>query len=241
VAEPTLEPRGSLEPGWARPVERTSVADVVYVALRDAVVDGRLAPATRLGEKELATQFRVSRTPVREALRRLEQRRLVGVLPTGGYQVTDWDPSDVRDLYRVRSALERLVAGEAAVRASPDDLASLAREVERPPAAADGGAGGAARQFHQVVARIAGIRLATDLLDDIADHEDRYRRRGGSAAERPQRVHDEHRHILAEIGSGSRERAERAMAEHLEHAGALVLQVFADEVVGIPPLGVPSG
>ncbi len=230
---------GSL-PGaaWPGRVERTSVADGVYLSLRDAVVDGRLGPATRLGEQGLAAQFRVSRTPVRQALRRLEQRRLVSALPTGGYQVTAWGPSDVRALYRVRAVLECLVAGEAAVRATSVEVAGLTRAAERAgaPALGDASAAGA-RGFHRAVARVAGIQLATDLLEDIADHEDRYRRQTAADADRQIRARDEHHHIVAEIRAGDRNGAEQATTAHLEAAAAFALAVLAGDAGRSPAPG----
>ncbi len=206
-----------LADGWAGRVERTSVADAVYESLRSAIVEGRLAAATRLGEKELALQFRVSRTPVREALRRLEQRRLVTALPTGGYLVASWDAADVHGLYRVRAALERLVTGEAAIRATRADIEQLARLVDAPAVRVPGETVG--RRFHQAVAQIAGIRLAADLLDQVADQEDRFRP-GGCTTDRRERAAAEHRRVLEQLRAGDRHGAETAIDEHLQQAEA---------------------
>jgi len=242
VADRPADGTSWLGDGWPGRVERTSAADAVYQSLRAAVVDGRLAASTRLGEKELAAQFRVSRTPVREALRRLEQRRLVTALPTGGYQVAAWNPTDVRALYRVRGVLERLVAGEAAGRATADDLAALGRMIDRPPPAPRGElVAVGARRFHRAVARIAGIRLAADLLDDIADHEDRYRRHTAADEDRRVRARLEHHRVLEQIRAGDRAGAERAMAEHLDSAAGFLLQGLGADQEPSPAVSGAAG
>lgn len=81
-----------------------------YDYLESAILTGRLKPRERLVEQELAEQLKMSRTPIREALRRLEERGLVRILPRRGAVVSDISPADVENVYVVRSALEGLAA-----------------------------------------------------------------------------------------------------------------------------------
>src|SRR5437016_7233976 len=97
----------------------------IYRSLKAAVVNGDLAPGEMLNEAELARQWEVSRTPVREAIRQLEQEHLVRWSPRRGAQVVSITVAGVRDLYEVREALEGLAAQLAAQHASPDALAEL--------------------------------------------------------------------------------------------------------------------
>ena len=94
-------------------MQRASGAQLVYGELRERILDLRLEPGARLHEAELAAELRVSRTPLREALRMLLAEDLVEQLPTGGMLVRRLDLQDMRELYAVRAALEGLAAREA--------------------------------------------------------------------------------------------------------------------------------
>lgn len=103
----------------------TSDAGRVYDAVRRAIVEGRYAPGTRLIEQRVAEELEVSRTPVREALRRLESEGLVVVEPNRGAQVRPLTADEIGDLYEVRARLEGYGAELAAVRAGPAEVLEL--------------------------------------------------------------------------------------------------------------------
>lgn len=100
-------------------------ADRVYDAIRLAVVEGRYPPGMRLVEQRLAEELDVSRTPIREALRRLEAEGLIVVERHRGAQVRELSPHEIGDLYDVRARLEAYAAELAATRADATDLAVL--------------------------------------------------------------------------------------------------------------------
>ena len=81
---------------------------VVFNNLRDAILKGELAPGERLLENQLADKLGVSRTPVREALRMLEQENLVALIPRKGAQVLDLSANDIKNVLEIRSALEEI-------------------------------------------------------------------------------------------------------------------------------------
>jgi DNA-binding GntR family transcriptional regulator len=110
---------------FSRPRRRRPAADVVYAALRDAIVAGELRPGDRLAEEELARHFEVSRTPVREAIFRLETERLAERLARRGLVVRGITAAEVLEVYTVRAALDGLAAGLAAVAGLPADHARL--------------------------------------------------------------------------------------------------------------------
>ncbi|MFB4311227.1 GntR family transcriptional regulator [Actinomadura sp. GTD37] len=99
--------------------------DRVYARLRADILDGVHPPGGRLGEAELAEQTGSSRTPVREALRRLEVEGLVEVLPHRGARVPDWTPEDLEEIYDLRMLLEGAAARRAATRIDPADVAAM--------------------------------------------------------------------------------------------------------------------
>lgn len=106
-------------------IPQTSLRDQIVTAVRDAIIQGKFKPGEKIPEQELAEQLGVSRTPIREAIRILEQQGLVEPRPKNGTYIAriNWD--EVRDSLHVRMALEELAVREAVVRLTPqawDDL-----------------------------------------------------------------------------------------------------------------------
>lgn len=101
------------------------LVDQATEALREAIVLGRLRPGSRLVQEQLAEELGISRTPLREALRRLEQQGLVTVLGSRGLAVTEPSPEALLDTYDVREALDGLAARLAATRMAPGEVAAL--------------------------------------------------------------------------------------------------------------------
>src|ERR1700759_1444466 len=102
-----------------------SARDQVYLALREAIVSAELQPGRRLSENELAARLGVSRTPVREALARLRDERLVAIVPQLGSFVTLIDAAAVADAQFVRESLECNAIRITAQRVQPTDIADL--------------------------------------------------------------------------------------------------------------------
>ena len=110
--------------------EYKPLRDVVFENLREAILEGQLKPGQRLMEVQLAEQLGVSRTPVREAIRKLELEGLVVMLPRKGAYVANMSLKDVIDALEVRASLEGLSASLAAERISDIDLKKLKRIAE---------------------------------------------------------------------------------------------------------------
>lgn len=106
---------------------RLPLRDQAYATLLDAIVTGDLAPGSRLRDQELAAELGVSRTPIREALRRLEDEGLVQSVPGALTRVTPLDITDAREAVPVVAALHAVAAREAVPHLTPSDLASLRR------------------------------------------------------------------------------------------------------------------
>jgi len=104
-------------------------AELAYQEIRQAIVEGRYAPGQRLVEQRIATELNLSRTPVREALRRLEADALVKIELHRGAVVRSVSGEEIRDLYELRAHLESLAAQRAAARATPEQLAALQQAV----------------------------------------------------------------------------------------------------------------
>jgi DNA-binding GntR family transcriptional regulator len=102
-------------------------AEEAQATLRAAILGGDLEPGSRLGEVELADQLGVSRTPVREALRRLAADGLVEVLPNRGARVAQWSAADLEEIYELRALLESHGAARAAERIASADINALGK------------------------------------------------------------------------------------------------------------------
>lgn len=110
--------------------------DRAYATLRERITNGEYAAGDRLREENLAEALGVSRTPVREALRRLDMEGFVVLVPHRGAHVVSWSPRDLEEIFGLRAVLEGYAARLAALRVTDEDVAALADLAERMSAAA---------------------------------------------------------------------------------------------------------
>jgi DNA-binding GntR family transcriptional regulator len=150
------------------------VSEDAVLRLRRMILDGGLLPGARLGEVELAEQFGVSRTPVREALRRLAAEGLVELLPNRGARVTQWTPQDLEEIYELRALLESHASRRAASRVTMNDVDALEGLCEEMDACAVDGSDDALDRlaelngaFHQRIVDAADSPRLTALLGAV--------------------------------------------------------------------------
>lgn len=183
--------------------------------LRDAILDGERQPGSRLIERDLATEFGVSRVPVRDALKVLEAEGLVALRPRTWAIVREFTPSDIADLDEVRAVLEPLTFRLAAERGR-ERLDRLRRtlDAEKIGAIAEDpvGARRAAADFHEAVTELSGNALLVELMQGmrsrlrwvLAQHDDLAH------------VTDEHEALYEAIAEGDSDRAEALALAHVE-------------------------
>jgi GntR family transcriptional regulator, rspAB operon transcriptional repressor len=205
----------------------------VYVQLRADMITCRLAPGTEIRESELALRFGVSKSPVRDALMRLEREGLVITLPRQGYRVAPVSVADVQDMFHLRDALERACMERIARRASDEQLASLDRFRAYEGGAWDGGFVAYNREFHRTLARISGNPRMRDQLIDLVDQMDRAVQLSLSSLKRgdPKTVVDEHCKLIDALQARDTTRAQRISSRHVSDAGKRVLQALSRVVV----------
>ncbi len=177
--------------------------DRVYWALRQQILSGERESDTPLREVELARQFGVSRTPVREALRQLQTDRLVRSVPNVGACVGSMSWEDAAEIFAIREVLEALAGRLATVRLSDDDLAALDELLDDLKDAArrgDSTAYGVGDEaFHALINERCGNRHLADLIRDLNDRTKliTLRRRTFQRPERLQSSIEEHERIVA--------------------------------------------
>ena len=110
-----------------------------FVQLRSMIISGALKEGTRLVERKLAAELKVSRTPVREALKRLEAEGLVQSNRSGGLIVTTFSQADIEEIFTIREALEGCATGIAALRRTPEALDAMSEQMELLQSSAEAG------------------------------------------------------------------------------------------------------
>ncbi len=193
-----------------------------YEFLESAILTGRLKPRERLVEQELAEQLRMSRTPIREALRRLEERGLVRILPHRGAVVSDISPEEVENIYVVRSHLEALGARLAADHITPEGIERVqALEAAHVRWAAGGDIRAlmaANDQFHDAIYSAAGNACLLEMIRQLRRQVHAIRFNAWAQPERIARSLAEHRQMVEALRLHDADRLADLTERHLRVA-----------------------
>ena len=221
----------------------------VYLAIKDKILSGVFLPWARLVELNLAKEFGVSRTPVREALKRLEQESLIANEPPQGLVVKAIGRQEIADFYTVRETLDGLAARLAAPRISEDDVARLRLLVDAMDNALTAGHSDQLVQmnvrFHEIIFDAAGNVWLTEIGRSLHDFvrrlsTDAYRDREPQLAS----IVDEHRAIVDALARNDAKAASQIAILHMANARAHVLHrsAMADlDGIMASPMGVAEG
>ena len=217
AVEQAVEPLGTL------------LREKIYRELRADMISCRLPPGLEIRENELAARFGVSKSPVRDALMRLEREGLVITLPRQGYRVSPVSLADVQDMFHLRDALERACMERIVRRATDGQLAELDRFRSFEESAWSGGFVGYNREFHHAVSRIAGNARMHTQLADLIDQMERAVQLSVSSLKKnnPQSLVEEHRQILDALQARQLLRAQRLVSRHVAAAGERVMRALA--------------
>lgn len=204
--------------------KRRKVSDSIYTEIKRKIIEFEYEPNEHLSEELLAKTLEVSRTPLREALYRLEMESLVTKLSTGRIVVARLTIAEAEELFRVRAALEGLIARDATLKMNDVILNKLEQVMQNMQSAADAhhhpDVVRYGSEFHQLLYEPSQNRTAIGFLEQLRSRIERYRRIGGYkhphyAANLPV---EEHRQILAFVRAGDAEGAEQAMRSHVSRS-----------------------
>lgn len=204
-----------------RPIESSSIAGLAYEQIRALILSGEMAPGARLSQLELADRLAISRTPVREALRRLAGEGLVDALPQRGFRVADLGLESVMRRLEVRLLLEPGIARLASRRATAADVTALRRAIVAEEQARDAvEVHDASRLFHVTLARATHNDELVATLESKWIIEVGRRLLARRAFEPEWRSVDvrEHEAIADAVEAGDGERAEVLMRDHIAAA-----------------------
>ena len=200
----------------------TDLVGQVARLLTQAVVEGRLAPGAKVVEAGIARELGVSRAPVREAARLLEQQGLLVASPRRGFFVRKFAADDIDDIYDLRLCVERHAAVLAARNLTPETRDMLRRQIDVLHQTAD--LEDPARQveedyrFHRLICEIAANRRLLRLFDDLASELRMVIGLIGRLYDDPHEIARTHEPVLAAIEQGHPERIVAHVDYHIGHA-----------------------
>lgn len=205
-----------------------SLADQVFEKLESDIVSGVYPRGEILTELKLVEQLNVSRTPIREALRRLEQERLIQDSGKGSV-VLGITLEDLVDIMDIRLRCEGLAARYAAINRTEEETEQLHQLSELQDFYVSKGDYDHLREidddFHELIYELCGRHVLMDTLRPLHRKTQRYRR--GSIAQRRQKSIDEHKAIAKAICDGSADLAEELMCNHIENAKKTMIERFS--------------
>lgn len=197
--------------------------DIVFETLRKAILDGDLKPGERVMEVQLAEKLGVSRTPVREAIRKLELEGLLEMIPRKGAYVADVSIKDVLNVLEVRASLEGLAASLAAERITEGEIASLRKSAEEfETMNKNNDRDGMVQkdtEFHSVLLNAARNDKLLSIVESLSDYVQRFRLIYFTEYSDAKNIMDDHRAILEAINERDGEKANRVAQDHIENIG----------------------
>lgn len=208
--------------------EYLPLRDVVFQTLRQAILKGELEPGERLMEIHLAQKLGVSRTPVREAIRKLELEGLVIMIPRKGAVVADITLSDLEDVLEVRLALEELAVRQACRNYTAEQMKRLKKasgEFRRILYGTDVIAYAEAdEEFHAVIYEMTGNRKLVQLLSNLREQMYRYRMEYLKDRLSHGQLVQEHEEIVRALEARDESRAVEVMVLHVERQKQYMIQ-----------------
>ena len=213
-------------------------SDKAYRTIRELIISGELAPGDPLGEEALAERCGVSRTPVREALRRLETDMLILRTESQRSFVADWSLDDIADVFELRAMLEGLAARRAAARIDSETLQALRACNAKIVAAISATPPDIEefleqnREFHALILEAAASRRLAQLLGTLIEQPVVWRTAHHYGKEELRRSHHEHDELLSAFARNDAPWAETIMQGHIRRA----FHAYADAHRGLAAL-----
>ena len=204
--------------------------EVVCESLREAIRKGILKPGERIMEIQLAEELGVSRTPVREAIRKLELEGYVVMMPRRGTYVANMSIRDINEIFEIRTALESLSNGLAAEHITDEELEHLQRLLVI--------IGGYIKEgnmekivetdieFHDLMYHAARNQRLVGIISNLRDQLTRFRTLSMSYPGRLEATLDEHKAIVEAIANGDRKLASKAAGKHMENSEKTLLKAM---------------
>ena len=202
--------------------EYLPLRDVVFNTLRQAILRGELKPGERLMEIQLANKLGVSRTPIREAIRKLELEGLVLMIPRKGAEVAEITEKNMRDVLEVRKALEELAVQLACdkMKKAAEDFKKILKSKDITEIAE------ADVRFHDIIYMATDNQKLIQLLNNLREQMYRYRVEYLKREEAHPQLIAEHAEIIEYISKGEKKAATDIMCKHIDNQVTTVIDVI---------------
>lgn len=206
---------------------------IVLEILREAIVSGLLRPGEKLMEAQLAEEMGISRTPVREAIRKLELEGFVQIMPRRGAVVAEFSEDDILDTFQIRRALEPLAVELAITRLSADDLTELRKILEEEAVSIETGNLESMVEkdveFHDIIYQAAGNQRLIQIMNNLREQVSRFRFVSIGGRGRTGDVLEEHGKVLEALEKRDLAEARERIIEHINRTEAALLQAIREK------------
>ncbi|MFZ3172508.1 MAG: GntR family transcriptional regulator [Carboxydocellales bacterium] len=210
--------------------------EIVFESLREAIINGNLEPGERMMEIQLADEMGVSRTPVREAIRKLELEGFVVMIPRKGAYVAGISLKDIADVFEIRAALESLAAALAAERITEEELESLECSLVKVAECTEADDLEALitvdTDFHDILYKASRNERLVQIVSNLREQIQRFRMTSLSQPGRMKDALEEHRKLVEALSERNIELARTLAREHIEFAESSMLEVIRTTEIG---------
>lgn len=207
--------------------ERQRLADIVYDQLLEAIRSGAITEDQHLVQEKLAEQMQISRTPVREALLRLEQEGILVSSVRGGFSLYRMTQREVRELYQARAAIEGQAARILAAHLNPETVAALRETIRTEENISSSSVDAyfkANRAIHRKIVELSNNRYLIEMFDNIWNRAVSYSLFAAIAKVDLAKSFGDHMRLADAIESGNPTIAMEAIVDHISHGFELQIE-----------------
>lgn len=203
--------------------------EIVFETIRNAIVSGNLKPGERVMEVQMAESLGVSRTPVREAIRKLELEGLIIMLPRKGAYVADLSVKDLTEVMEIRASLEGLAAGLASIRIDAAEIEELEIYALKFHKSIDEDVDALILrdfEFHDAIFKASRNERLIQLNNNLIEQVQRFREIYHKKVNKSKETSREHYAIVEAISNGDVDKAEKLARIHIENAEKSILKMM---------------
>ncbi len=203
-------------------VESKPIREIAYETLKHAIITGEIPAGARIVETEYADKLHISRTPLREALRKLERDGLVEYVLRRGVVVRAFTLADVEEIYTIRNALEMITLPAIIQNATPDDVLALREKLAQMDALVEKSdienLSPLARSFHSQLTAISGLNRILRVIEGQDEYINRFSAMSIAKENRRNAAHQEHYRLVDYVESKDLDSFSHLMSKHIERS-----------------------
>ena len=210
-------------------IDNTNLRDQTYDIIKNMIIVREIEPGKKINEEHIAKEIQVSRTPIREALCRLENEGIVKIIPRRGAFVSDLTETNVREILLIREVLEGLVVRLAVENMDAKMLEKLRNAIEKVSSISEKDRNlinytRSEVDFHALLLSASNNQMLKNMMEMVNAHLQMIRLRTVVIPERAQKTVKEHQQILNAIEKGDADSAEELMRKHVRSVRAVALK-----------------